>query len=109
MNSTSALTPEQRRIRARAAAFALHSQGGTNTAPALAARMRRYEDQVDPERVLAPDVRARRANQALRADMARLSLKASRSRNKKAPTAIVSPVGANGGRHVPDGEPPAAA
>jgi len=36
----------ERRQRARIAAFTLHSQGKTNTAPATAAFLKRFEDQV---------------------------------------------------------------
>jgi len=78
------LTPAERRVRARVAAFAMHAQGGTNTAPAFAARMRRLEDQVDPERRLPPDERARRVRQALRSQMAALSLRSMRVKNKGA-------------------------
>lgn len=86
------LSPRQRSLRARAGAFALHAQGGTNTAPAFAARMRKLEDRVDPDRVLATEERARRAQLQLRSDMAVLALKASRARS----------------RHVPRATPPAA-
>ena len=79
------LTPEQRRLRARAAAHALHAQGGTSTAAGTAAFLARFEKQVDPENVLPPDERARRAEHARRGYMAGLGLKASKARAKKAP------------------------
>ena len=63
----------------------MHSRGGTNTAPAFAARMARLEDLVDPDRNLPPEERARRAHLALKAQMAALGLKASRSRPARSP------------------------
>jgi hypothetical protein len=78
------LSPEQRRLRARAAAYALHAQGGTNTRSAYAARIRKLEDRVDPDRALTVAERARRVDFAMRADMAALALKSSRARRKAA-------------------------
>lgn len=75
------LTPAQRTLRARAAAHALHAQGGTSTKAATAASQGRFERQVDPDGVLPPDERLRRADHARRAYMASLSLKASRARS----------------------------
>jgi hypothetical protein len=46
--------------------------------------MRRYEDRVDPEHHLAPEVRQRMAHDLLRADMARLALISSKARKRKA-------------------------
>jgi hypothetical protein len=40
------LTASQRSLRARAAAFAMHAQGRTNTGPAIAAQITRFEHQV---------------------------------------------------------------
>jgi len=77
------LTPAQRSTRARLAAYAMHAEGKTNTRPASAAFLRRFENAVDPEKTLPPDERARRAEWALRAHMARLSLRASQARGKK--------------------------
>ncbi len=74
------LTPEQRRLRARAAAFAMHAAGLTNTGPGTAAFLKRFERQVDPDGLLTPQERGRRAEYALRSYMAALALKASRSR-----------------------------
>src|SRR5271157_2378666 len=76
------LTPEQRTLRARIAAHALHAQGGTNTKAATAAFLTRFDRQVDPDAVLPPDERARRAEHARRTYMAALSLKASRARTR---------------------------
>ena len=78
------LSPSQRSLRARAAAHALHAQGGTTTKAATAAFLTRFERQVDPDGILAPDERARRADHALKSHMAGLSLKASRARGRAA-------------------------
>jgi len=77
------LTPEQRVLRARAAAHALHAQGGTNTAPGTAAFVARFEQQVDPENVLPPAIRAKRAEHARKAYMATLALRSSRARQRR--------------------------
>lgn len=58
------MTPEERSQVARLAAHALHAQGGTNTAPARKAFMSRFEREVDPEGVLDPKERAKRAEHA---------------------------------------------
>lgn len=42
--------------------------------------MRRFEDQVDPERTLTPGERARRAEHARKAYFARLALKSAKAR-----------------------------
>jgi hypothetical protein len=87
------LTPGERSLRARAAAYAMHANGGTNTGPAFAARLRRLEDQVDPGHELPPEERARRTRLAMKAQMAALSLKSlrARSKNKKTTAALGSP------------------
>jgi len=75
-----ALTPAQRKLRARIAAESMHAQGKTNTAKARKGFMQKFEDQVDPERKLSPDERAKRAEHARRAHMTRLALASARSR-----------------------------
>lgn len=76
------LTPEQRVLRARAAAYAKWSRQdpNTGTAAARAAFLTRFEDQVDPDRRLSEPERHRRAAAALKAHMTALSLKSSRDR-----------------------------
>ncbi len=74
------LTPAQRALRARMAAFALHSQGKANTAAGLAAAKDRFEKQVDPVGTLEPAERARRAEYARKSYMAGLALASSRAR-----------------------------
>lgn len=76
------LTPQQRKLRARAAAHALHAQGRTSTKAGTAAFLARFERQVDPDGLLTPEERARRADHARRAYMASLALKASRARTR---------------------------
>lgn len=79
------LDSRQRTIRARAAAFALHAQGKTSTSAATAASMARFETQVDPDRVLTPEERARRAEYARKSYFTSLALKASRARSSRLP------------------------
>lgn len=76
------LTPNQRSLQARMAAHALHAQtnGREHTQPARAAFLRRFEDQVDPDRTLPPNERRRRAQHALKAHMTSLALKSARAR-----------------------------
>jgi len=81
------LTQGQRTLRARAAAHALHAQGGTSTKAGTTAFLARFERQVDPDGSLTPTERARRAEHALRAHMAGLALKASRARSRARSTA----------------------
>jgi hypothetical protein len=76
------LTPEQRSLRGRIGAFALHAQGGTSTRAATTAFLSRFESQVDPDGVLSPEERSRRALLARKAHMSRLAL-ASRARSSK--------------------------
>lgn len=80
----STLSAPQRKLRARAAAHALHAQGGTSTKAGTAAFLARFEREVDPHGLLAPEERARRASHARKAYMSGLALKASRARTKKA-------------------------
>ncbi|HYQ82882.1 MAG TPA: hypothetical protein VEP28_02495 [Rubrobacter sp.] len=85
------LTPEQRTLSARLAAHALHAQvedPSAYTAPARKAFLDRFEREVDPDGVLPPEERARRAEHAKRAYFVKLAYKSSlaRSRRKKAKT-----------------------
>lgn len=84
MGAPKTLTPEQRTVRARLAALAGHAQGKTNTAPALAARLSADERAVDPDGLLAPEERARRAALHRRARMTALAFKSSRARQLRA-------------------------
>jgi hypothetical protein len=81
----SSLTPEQRTQRARLAAYALWSKADpvAHTQPARRAFMERFERQVDPEGVLEPAERARRAEYARKQYFASLALKSSRVRSAR--------------------------
>jgi hypothetical protein len=46
--------------------------------------MDRYEREVDPDGTLEPAERARRAEQAMKAHMARIALKSAQARRKRA-------------------------
>lgn len=76
------LTPEQRSLRARMGGLAVHAQGKTNTAPARAKFAERFEREVDPDGILPPDERARRAESARKAYFAELAYRSSVARSK---------------------------
>ncbi len=54
------------------------------TEPARAAFLRRFEHEVDPDHVLTPDERLRRAGQARKAYFARLALASADARRRRA-------------------------
>jgi hypothetical protein len=64
------------------AAYSLHAcrDARETTQAARDAFLRRFEDQVDPDRTLPADERQRRATAALKAHMTRLSYRSARSR-----------------------------
>ena len=65
----------KKNINARIAAeisWARTADRSARTRPAREAFLRRFENEVDPDRKLPPDERARRAKHALRAHMLRL-------------------------------------
>jgi hypothetical protein len=73
-------------INARIAAeisWARTADRSARTRPAREAFLRRFEDEVDPDRKLPPDERTRRANHALRAHMLRLRKRVSASRKPR--------------------------
>jgi hypothetical protein len=77
------MTPQQRVLRARAAAHAQWANTpdrAAHTAPARAKFLSRFEQQVDPDGTLDPAERARRAEHARRSYFAALALKSSRAR-----------------------------
>lgn len=79
------LTPALRTQRARIAAhtsWANTSDRSARTANARAAFLDRFEDQVDPDRVLGADERRRRAESARKAYFAALAYKSSLSRGR---------------------------
>jgi hypothetical protein len=78
--------PEQRSLRARMAAHKLHAtvtDPSAHTAPARAAFLSRFEREVDPDGVLDPEERARRADHAKKAYFLRLALASSRARSSR--------------------------
>lgn len=81
--ATGNLTPAERSLRSRLAAHRMHAAGKTNTKPARVAFDKRFEDEVDPDRVLEPDERARRAAHARSAYFAGLALKSAKARRAK--------------------------
>jgi hypothetical protein len=80
------LTPAERALRARAAAhtsWARTSDRAARTAPARRAMLERFEREVDPDGVLDPSERARRAEAAKKAYYASLALKSSQVRRRR--------------------------
>ena len=77
------MTPEQRILRARLAAHTLHAKTDSraHTKPARQAFLDRFEREVDPDDVLSPTERRRRATQARKAYFTRLALRSSRARS----------------------------
>lgn len=64
--------------------WALTEDRAARTAPARQALLERFEDEVDPDRKLPADERARRAESARKAYYQRLALKSAQARRKKA-------------------------
>jgi hypothetical protein len=76
----------KRVLQARMAAHALHAQlkdPAAHTAPARKAFLSRFEREVDPEGLLEPQERARRAEHAKKAYFLRLAAASSKARAKK--------------------------
>jgi hypothetical protein len=84
--TTVPLTPEQRSLRARIASHASWAKTEdpkARTAPARSAFFDRFEREVDPDGVLDPADRRRRAEHARKAHMQRLALKSARARRSR--------------------------
>ena len=79
------LTPAERSLRGRMGAYVVHARYDARqiTAPARAAFLKRFLDEVDPDRVLPEPERLRRAAAARKAHFTRLSFLASRRRTKR--------------------------
>jgi hypothetical protein len=79
------MTPGERTLRARMAAYVLHSRYDSRelTAPARRAFNDRFEKEVDPDGTLPPDERQRRAAAAKKAYFARLALRSAQARRRK--------------------------
>lgn len=84
--SQRSLTPSQRSLRARLAAYAMHARHDSRktSANGRAAFLDRFEQQVDPQGVLPADERRRRAALARKEYFTRLALASARARSKKA-------------------------
>jgi hypothetical protein len=78
------LTPIERTLRSRLAAQTLHSKYDSRelTANGRAAFLKRFEDQVDPNRELPEAERLRRAEHARKAYFTRLALKSAQARRR---------------------------
>lgn len=80
------VTAEIRQLNARIAAHTLHSRvadPAAHTEPARQGFRRKFEREVDPDGLLDPDERERRADHAMKAHMARLRVKALRAKAEK--------------------------
>lgn len=76
----------QRVLRARMAAHALHAKVAdptAHTAPARKVFLSRFEREVDPDGILEPHERARRAEHAKKAYFLKLAAASSKARGKK--------------------------
>jgi hypothetical protein len=82
MAYSTVLTPEERTLRARAAAHAMHAAHDPRetTQAAREAFHRSFEEQVDPDGTLPPEERARRVEHARKAFYARLAFESLKSR-----------------------------
>lgn len=82
------LTPAERTLRAKAAAYTLHSRSDSReiTANARAAFRERFARQVDPDGVLPAAERQRRAECARKAYYAALAAKSARARRLRRQT-----------------------
>jgi len=84
-HAQASLSPAERSLRARLAAYAMHAKHDARrtSANGRVAFLARFEREVDPDGRLDPEDRARRAEQARRAYFARLSLAAAKARRTK--------------------------
>ena len=83
---SSGLSPSQRSMRARLAAYAMHARHDSRevTANVRKAFVERFEQEVDPDGALSVAERRRRAEHAMRAHMTRLALRSARARSTRA-------------------------
>jgi hypothetical protein len=79
------MTPGERVLRARMAAYVLHSRYDSKelTAAARRAFNDRFEREVDPDGTLSPDERQRRAEAAKKAYFTRLALRSAQARRAR--------------------------
>ncbi|MDV3134995.1 hypothetical protein [Mycobacterium sp. 29Ha] len=86
------LTPAQKSMRGRAGAHASWAHTEDRAARTAAARrqaLRRFEEQVDPDGVLAPAERAVRVEHARKAHMIKLAMASARARRLRAQAADI--------------------
>jgi hypothetical protein len=76
------LSPAERSLRARLAAHSMHARHDPQetTTAARAAFLARFEAEVDPDGILSPEERRRRAEHARRAYFTRLALASAKAR-----------------------------
>ena len=88
------LTSQERAIRGRIGAFSLHASHDSRqlTASAREAFLSRFEREVDPDGVLAPDERRRRALHARKAYFARLAFASAKARRRRKQSASLPTV-----------------
>jgi hypothetical protein len=67
-------------MRARMAAHSMHAQGKTNTTAARKTFLDRFEREVDPDGILPPAERAKRAEHARKRYMTALAYRSARAR-----------------------------
>ena len=86
MAASTRLTPEQRSQRARIAALTrwAHENPTKNALRGQAGLIRRFENEVDPDRVLPEAERNRRVQALRRAHMITLARKSAKARKKRA-------------------------
>ncbi len=79
------LTPGEAILRGRIGAYVLHSTHDSRkiTANAHQAFLRKFEDEVDPEKELSPDERRRRAEHARKAYFLQLALRSAQLRGRR--------------------------
>jgi hypothetical protein len=84
-SSEQGLSPAERSLRARLAAHSMHARHDARetTRAARAAFLARFEVEVDPDGLLSPEERRRRAEHARSAYFARLALAAAKARRGK--------------------------
>ncbi len=78
------MTPQERRLQSRIAAYSLHAtrDARETTAAARAAFLGRFEREVDPDLRLSEEERHRRADAAKKAYFNQLALKSARARRR---------------------------
>lgn len=82
----SALSPEQRSLRARIAAHTMHGKNDSRqtSANGRQAFLERFEREADPDGTLPPEERARRAEQLRKAYFTALAFKSAQARRRNA-------------------------